>query len=1561
MIDSQISGFYRLTVSQRRARIAELAGLTPQQLSVLAGFDGLDDQQADRMVENALGVIGMPLGLCVNLNVNGDDVLLPMAVEEPSVIAACSYAAKLLRAGGGVTCEVSEPLMIGQIQVLEVTDYEAARAAVLNARDELLELANSKHKKLTAAGGGARDVEVHLLAGDNDSDPLGDMMVVHLVVDVRDAMGANAINSMCERLAPRVESLTGGRVGLRILSNLTDRRTVTVKGRVPYDSLIRQAGVDGETVARRIEEASVFAERCPYRAATHNKGILNGIDAVLLAFGQDWRAVEAGAHAYAAKDGRYTAMARWRARDGHLYGEMTVPLAVGTVGGVAKVHPTVQVTRAIAGIDSAGRLAAVVAAAGLAQNLAAIRALAAEGIQSGHMRLHARNVAVEAGAAADEVAAVATAIADAKSVNLEAAKAALASIRQGPATTPEPASGPGSTQAAMAAPEDARVDPDDVMGRFDALRARYLDEILERIDETAKAAGGETLDRMTAYHFSTGGKRLRALLPLLVAESLGRDAEKLVPFGAACEVLHNATLVHDDLQDGDEVRRGQPTIWKQYGVPQAINVGDAMFYYTLLLAQQVPAPVAVREAAARRILVETLRVIDGQEREFGLKTANPITLDDYYRMVEGKTSGLFALPMAGAAEIVGAPSPVVDGLTDAARHLGVLFQIQDDVLDIYGDKGRDVRGSDIYEGKRSALVVHALENADASEASWLLETLDKPREMTTHQDVLDVIGLFERTGSLRYALDELTRRRDAAVASVSGVAQADLVPLVRGLCDLFLAPIRSLMDDPEGVVRTLVGQHQISPDDEAFCFEMLPQVSRTFTLSIEALPEDLRTAVCVAYLLCRIVDTIEDEAVLPRSVRNALFDEFDHLMSDDRAPWSNFEQQCRTHELGRGSPDGQLVGGAGAVFRAFRALPARQRTAVRPHVLEMSSGMRDYCERSYEEGRLRLRDLDDLENYCYFVAGTVGNLLTGLFEQKVGLLSHEAQSQLRARAVSFGLGLQLVNIVKDVATDFERGDVFVPVALAQAHGIELEDILTPQRRQEGLAVIRAICARAREHLQAAVEYTVLWPTPAGTSVRQFCAVPLALALASLAEVEAGQDTLRPGRVPKISRDMVVTLFERIRTTVHDDQALAEVFRQCAETPDDHIVGDVHVPRRPPVPDHAGVKAAEGDEEPEPMSDEINPWRDIDGKVLVTGASGHLGANLVRRLLADGREVRVLLRHQSNNAAVDGLAVERVYGDLRDRAALDKAVAGVSAIYHAAANVSTVEANERLKREIYECNVLGTRNLLTAAREAGVVRTVVTGSFSAVGYHLEDPSKPATEEVVVYPFDKKLPYARTKEMVEHECLKAVAEGQQVVIATSCALLGPADYKPSRMGRTLIDFTYGRLPAYIPGGFEFVSADDLCEGHVLSMHRGRNGQKYVFSTQFLTMEDIMELFEEVSGRRRPTIKLPPGLMAGFAEVSSRFLNTFFPNAPQRFTPGAVRILRQQRKADLSKSRRELGYAPTSIRKAVHDAYADFARRGLVPAGPTVSSPSAGESDTKGEVSTDSKARGAEGKVA
>jgi farnesyl-diphosphate farnesyltransferase len=301
-----------------------------------------------------------------------------------------------------------------------------------------------------------------------------------------------------------------------------------------------------------------------------------------------------------------------------------------------------------------------------------------------------------------------------------------------------------------------------------------------------------------------------------------------------------------------------------------------------------------------------------------------------------------------------------------------------------------------------------------------------------------------------------------------------------------------------------------SVEDRRACAAWLPRVSRTFALSIELLPDSLREAVRVAYLLCRVVDTIEDEPRLPLRSREELFDQFDQLLADVEADPSPFEERCERLGLGGEGADGELCRGAGAVFRCYRDLPDSQQRALTPSVAAMSSGMREYCRRAADEGQLRLRDLDDLERYCYFVAGTVGELLTALFEQSVPVLEAERRAAVRERAISFGLGLQLVNIVKDVATDWQRGDCFLPVELARDHGIELAQLLEPLSRDAALKLVSAVCQRAWHHLERAREYTLLWPSPQADAVRLFCTVPLALAFASLHEVERGDDTLRPG-------------------------------------------------------------------------------------------------------------------------------------------------------------------------------------------------------------------------------------------------------------------------------------------------------------------------------------------------------------------------------------------------------------------------------------------------------------------
>lgn len=422
---SRIPGFYKRPLTERAALVAQWADLSKSEQAVLLGVNGLNAAQADHMVENVVGIYGLPLGVATNFLINGVDVLVPMVIEEPSVVAACSNAAKLFRDGGGFTCSSDEPVMIGQIQVLDLSDVYVAAGAVMAQKDRLLSEANRVGGSIVKHGGGARGLEVRPFV----DTPLGGMLIVHLLYDTRDAMGANAINTAVEHLAPLVEEITGGRVNLRILSNLTDQRKARAEGMIPAASLATET-VPGEDAVRAIVEAGLFAEIDPYRAATHNKGIMNGIDAVVMATGNDWRAVEAGAHAYAARDGLYRSLTRWwQDPDGNLRGSIELPLAVGIVGGATRVHPTAQIALKIMAISSARQLSEIMAAVGLAQNLAAIRALATEGIQHGHMRMHARQLAVAAGASGALVMAVVEQMIAEKNIRLERAKQILETMK----------------------------------------------------------------------------------------------------------------------------------------------------------------------------------------------------------------------------------------------------------------------------------------------------------------------------------------------------------------------------------------------------------------------------------------------------------------------------------------------------------------------------------------------------------------------------------------------------------------------------------------------------------------------------------------------------------------------------------------------------------------------------------------------------------------------------------------------------------------------------------------------------------------------------------------------------------------------------------------------------------------------------------------------------------------------------------------------------------------------------------------------------------------------------
>lgn len=427
---SRIPGFYKLSPASRRRALLERTDLEPADLDALsAGALGVD--RADHMVENVVGTFELPLGVGVNFTINGVDVLVPMVMEEPSVVAAVSNMARVVRSAGGFTTSNSGNVMLGQIQVLDVPDADAAVARLEAKKAELVAEMDRIHPRLVARGGGGRGLEVRRLRYDEPGELAEDMLVVQFALDCVDAMGANMVNTVAEALAPQVEALTGGRVLLRILSNLASERRAVARCAIPaahFDS----PDLDGLAVARGIAAAYRFAWADPWRAATHNKGIMNGVDAVALATGNDWRAIEAGAHAWAARDGQYRSLTKWTVdAAGTLHGSIDLPIQVGTVGGCIRTHPAVAANLKMMGSPRAYQLAEIMAAVGLAQNLGALRALATEGIQTGHMRMHSRNVAVQAGATAEEIPRVVQVLASERDWSVSRATAVLARIRDG--------------------------------------------------------------------------------------------------------------------------------------------------------------------------------------------------------------------------------------------------------------------------------------------------------------------------------------------------------------------------------------------------------------------------------------------------------------------------------------------------------------------------------------------------------------------------------------------------------------------------------------------------------------------------------------------------------------------------------------------------------------------------------------------------------------------------------------------------------------------------------------------------------------------------------------------------------------------------------------------------------------------------------------------------------------------------------------------------------------------------------------------------------------------------
>jgi hydroxymethylglutaryl-CoA reductase len=418
---SQISGFYKLTPKERLNHVREFADLTDKEVKILQSTGALEMELADRMIENVVGAFPLPLGIAMNFLINNKDYMIPMTIEEPSVVAAATYAAKMARKKAGFFTSSTDPVMIGQIQAVEIDDPFAAKMKILSAKEEILQKANDQDPMLVSVGGGAKDLEVKVIDAKT-----GPMVITELHVDCRDAMGANAVNTMAEAVAPMIEGITGGRVYLRIISNLAVKRLARAY------AVIDKEAVGGEEVVNGIVEAYNFAAADPYRAATHNKGIMNGIIGVVLATGNDHRAIEAGAHAYAARNGYYGTLSYWEKNsDGDLVGSIELPMAVGLIGGATKVHPTAKVAVKILGVESANELGEVMAAVGLAQNLGALRALAHEGIQRGHMSLHARNVAITAGASGPLIDMIVEKMVAEHKVRMDRAKELLEEYKKG--------------------------------------------------------------------------------------------------------------------------------------------------------------------------------------------------------------------------------------------------------------------------------------------------------------------------------------------------------------------------------------------------------------------------------------------------------------------------------------------------------------------------------------------------------------------------------------------------------------------------------------------------------------------------------------------------------------------------------------------------------------------------------------------------------------------------------------------------------------------------------------------------------------------------------------------------------------------------------------------------------------------------------------------------------------------------------------------------------------------------------------------------------------------------
>lgn len=712
MTSSRIPRFYQLSVQERLKELRERGVLSAADFEALStGSYVLTAAKADRLTENVIGVFSMPMGLGLNIVVNGQDFLVPMVVEEPSIIAAVSSAALAVRNAGGFTSEAEDPLIIGQVQVLDVGDPDVAERNILANRGRILDVANSSHPNMVARGGGALDVEVHR-RGTTESH--GELLVVHLVVDSRDAMGANLVNTMCEAVASLIEELSGGRVFLRILSNLTDRAMVRARAVIPCAGLATEH-FSGVQVRDGIVLAGEFAELDVYRATTHNKGIMNGIDAVAIATGNDWRAIEAAAHAFAAHSGRYRPLTRWFADDaGNLVGEIELPLKVGTVGGQVQSNPAIRIANSILGTPSAKKLAEVMAAVGLAQNLAALKALSTEGIQPGHMRLHARSVAVAAGVTEEQFDTVVDRLVASGDIKVWNAQKIIEMLNGGATPTgtidvkpmlssshnPKDNVGFGKIillgehsvvygRHAIAAPLSLAI-------RAEVTRPAAENELVihgwdsdPAAHNPAGAALAKKVAALIAHRLGVGDARIRVDVYPEVPRASGLGASAALAVAVIRSVVHSFNLSFSEDQISALAFECEELV---HGTPSGIDNTVATFGRTILfrktddgnviddLTISTPIPIIVGLTGVRSLTADTVgRVHDGWQK-------NPQHYEAIFSEIDGLVlTGVDALRNGNLTELgevmnlnhgllnaLGVSSPELEGLVDLARRSGAL-------------------------------------------------------------------------------------------------------------------------------------------------------------------------------------------------------------------------------------------------------------------------------------------------------------------------------------------------------------------------------------------------------------------------------------------------------------------------------------------------------------------------------------------------------------------------------------------------------------------------------------------------------------------------------------------------------------------------------------------------------------------------------------------------------------------------------------------------------------------------------------------------------------------------